>query len=110
MPCEFFSIAVPSATELLALFLYEADLAATAAKELQQPDGSNGNGEALVISEGSTGMALPLERSSSAVECLTRNRESPSSVTPFATVSEFEHFRSLHDAPDHSAVEISTWL
>ena len=51
-------VTVPSATELLALFLYEADLAATAAKELQQPDGSNGNGEALVITDGSAGMSL----------------------------------------------------
>ncbi|KAI0221717.1 Integrator complex subunit 8 [Lamellibrachia satsuma] len=41
---------VPSATELLALFLYQADLAAIAAKE-QKQDGANGNGESLVISD-----------------------------------------------------------
>ena len=29
---------------------------------------------------------------------------------PLATVSKFEHFRSLHDAPVHSAVLMSTWL
>ncbi|KAK2180481.1 hypothetical protein NP493_441g02001 [Ridgeia piscesae] len=44
---------VPSATELLALFLYQADLASTAAKELKQ-EGTNGNGDSLVIIEAAT--------------------------------------------------------
>ena len=44
-----------------------------------------------------------MERSSSAVECRTRNRVSSGSNTPFATVSKFGHFRSLHDAPVHTA-------
>ena len=40
------------------------------------------------------------ERGSSAVECWTRNREiRPGSNFPFATVSKFGHFRSLHSAP-----------
>ena len=45
-----------------------------------------------------------LERGSSVVESRTRNRESPGSNPPFATVSKFGHFRSLHDASVHSAV------
>ena len=40
-----------------------------------------------------------VEHSSSVVECWTRNRESPGSIPPFATTSNFEHFHSLHDAP-----------
>ena len=47
---------------------------------------------------------LHVERGSSKVECRTRNRESPGSNPPFATVSKFGHFRSHHDAPGHSAV------
>ena len=43
-------------------------------------------------------------RGNSVVECRTRNRESPSLNPPFATVSKFGHFRSLHDATVHSAV------
>ena len=39
----------------------------------------------------------------SAVECHTRNRESSGSNPPFAIVSKFGHFCSLHDAPVHSA-------
>ena len=39
-----------------------------------------------------------------AVECRTRNRESPGSNPPFATVSKCGDFCSLHDAPVHSAV------
>ena len=45
-----------------------------------------------------------MERSSSAVECRTRNRGGPGSNTPFATVSKFGHFCSLHDASVHSDV------
>ena len=45
-----------------------------------------------------------VERGSSLVECQTRNRESPFSNPPFATVSKFGHFHSLHDAPVDSAV------
>ena len=37
-----------------------------------------------------------LERGSSGVECQTRNRESPGSNPPIATVSKFWHFRSRH--------------
>ena len=44
-----------------------------------------------------------VERSGSALECRTRNRESPGS-NALRTVSKFGHFRSLHDAPVHSAV------
>ena len=47
------AVTVPSATELLALFLYQADLAATAAKELKE--GNNGNGDSLVIVDAATG-------------------------------------------------------
>ena len=49
---------------------------------------------------------------SSVVECRTRNREGNGSKppTPFATVSKFGHFRSLHDASVDSAVYMSTWL
>ena len=35
--------------------------------------------------------------------------ESPVRI-PFATVSKFGHFRSLHDAPVHSAVFINEYL
>ena len=44
------------------------------------------------------------ERGSSAVERRTQNRESPSSNTPFATVSKLGHLSSLHNASVHSAV------
>ena len=47
---------------------------------------------------------LPVERGSSAVECRTRNRASPGSDPPFAAITKFGHFRSLHDAPVQSAV------
>ena len=47
---------------------------------------------------------LLVERSSSVVECRTRNQECPASNPFFATVSQFGHFRSLRDAPVHSAV------
>ena len=40
----------------------------------------------------------------SAVECQTRNRVSPGWNPPFATVLKIGHFRSLHDAPVHSAL------
>ena len=39
---------------------------------------------------------------------LTHNRETPGLNPPIATVSKFGHFRSLHDAPVHSAVSMST--
>ena len=55
-------------------------------------------------------VTLVVERGSSAVECWTRNRESLDSKPPFATISKFGHFRSLRDAPVHSAVNMSTWL
>ena len=45
-----------------------------------------------------------MEPGSSAVDSRTRNRENLGSNTPFAIVSKFEHFRSLHDVPVHSAV------
>ena len=41
-----------------------------------------------------------VENGSSVVECQTRNRE----PSPFAIVSKFGHFRSLHDASVDSAV------
>ena len=47
---------------------------------------------------------IDVERGSSAVEYRTRNREIPGSNPPFATVSEFGHFRSVHDVPVESAV------
>ena len=47
---------------------------------------------------------LFVECGNSAVECRTRNQLSPGSNSPFATVSKIGHFRSLHDAPVHSAV------
>ena len=37
-----------------------------------------------------------VEQGSSALECRTHNQESPGSNLPFATVSKFGHFRSLH--------------
>ena len=37
-----------------------------------------------------------MERGSSVVESRTRNRDSPGSNHPFATVSIIGHFRSLH--------------
>ena len=40
-----------------------------------------------------------MERGSSAVECRTRNQESPGSNPPFATVSKIGHFRSVHCHP-----------
>ena len=40
-------------------------------------------------------MFVVVERSSSAVECRTRNRESPGSNSLFASVSKIGHFRSL---------------
>ena len=46
-----------------------------------------------------------VERGSSVVD-----RESPGSNPPFATVSKFGHFRSLHDASVNSAVQMDTWL
>ena len=46
----------------------------------------------------------PRPTGGSAVERWTRNRESTPSNPPFATVSNFGHFRSLHDTPVHSAV------
>ena len=45
-----------------------------------------------------------MEHGSSVVEYRTRNRDSPGSTPPFATVSKFEYFRSLHDASDYTAV------
>ena len=44
-----------------------------------------------------------VERGSSVVKCRTRKRKSPGS-NPFATVSKFGHFRSLHGASVGSAV------
>ena len=38
-----------------------------------------------------------MERGSSVVECRTRNRESPGSNPPFATVSTFGNFHSRHE-------------
>ena len=46
----------------------------------------------------------PRYTGSSVVECRTRNRDSPGSTPPFATVSKFGNFRSLHDASVHSVV------
>ena len=40
---------------------------------------------------------LFMECGGSAVECRTRNRDSPGSNPPFVTVWKFGHFRSLHD-------------
>ena len=37
-----------------------------------------------------------VERGSLAVECQTRNRESPGSNPPLLPVSKVGHFRSLH--------------
>ena len=54
------------------------------------------------------GTTLPTGRS--VVECRTHNRDSPGLNPPFAIVFKFGHFRSLHDASVHSAVEMSTWL
>ena len=51
-----------------------------------------------------------IKHGSSAVECRTRNQESPGLNPPFAIVSKCWYFCSLHDAPVHSAVEMSTWL
>ena len=51
-----------------------------------------------------------VERGSSVVECRTRNREILGSNSLFDTVSKIGHFRSLHDAPVHSAVLMSTCL
>ena len=45
-----------------------------------------------------------VERCSSVVECRTRNQERPGSNPPFATVLKFGHFRSLRNAPGHSAI------
>ena len=45
-----------------------------------------------------------VERGSSVVECQTRNQVSPGSNPPFATVSKFGNFRSLHVVPVDSAV------
>ena len=48
---------------------------------------------------------LLVERGSSVVECRTRNTIERARVrTPFATVSKFGHFRSLHAASVDSAV------
>ena len=44
------------------------------------------------------------ERDSSVVECQTHNRESPGSNPPFAIVSKFGHFHSLHDASVDASV------
>ena len=41
---------------------------------------------------------IKVERGSSVVGCRTRSLENPGSDPPFATVSKFGHFRSLHDA------------
>ena len=41
-------------------------------------------------------LLLFVERSSSVAECRTRNRESPGLKPPFATVSKFGYFCSLH--------------
>ena len=50
-----------------------------------------------------------VERGSSAVERRIRNQGSPGPgfESPFATVSNFRHFRSLQDAPVHSPVGLS---
>ena len=48
------------------------------------------------------------ERGSSALERWTRQSNEPGS-SPFATVSKFEGFCSLHGATVHSAVEKSSW-
>ena len=40
-----------------------------------------------------------MERGSSLIECRARNRESPGSNPPFATVLKFGHFRSLFAMP-----------
>ena len=47
-----------------------------------------------------------VERGTSMLECRTHNQESPGSIPPFATVSKFGHFRSLHNAPIHLAVSM----
>ena len=44
-----------------------------------------------------------MEIGSSAVECRTRNRESPGS-NPLCSISKLGHFRSLHDAQVQSGV------
>ena len=46
-----------------------------------------------------------MERGSSVVECRTRNLVTSGRFkSPFVTVSEIGHFRSLHYVPVHSAV------
>ena len=47
---------------------------------------------------------------SSVVECWICNRESPVLNPPFATISKFGHFCSLHDAPVHSELCINEYL
>ena len=47
---------------------------------------------------------MSVERNHSAVECRTGNRESPGLNPPFPNVLKSGHFRSLRDAPVHSAV------
>ena len=51
-----------------------------------------------------------MEHGSSVVECRTRYRENPGSNIPIATVSNFGHFRSLHDAPVHCLLPRETEL
>ena len=52
-----------------------------------------------------------LERGSSVVEYAAGLAIERARVQiPFATVSKFGHFRSLHDASVDSAVQMSTWL
>ena len=51
-----------------------------------------------------------VELGRSVAEGRTRNQVSPGSYPPFATVSNIGHFRSLHDAPFHPTVYMSTWL
>ena len=46
-----------------------------------------------------------IEHRSSAVEYRTRNRESPGSNTPFATVSKFGHFHSLSCTNEYLAID-----
>ena len=54
-----------------------------------------------------SGYMLVLEHGTSVVECHNLNREAWVRI-PFAALSKL--FLSLHDAPVHSAVKMSTWL
>ena len=65
------------------------------------------NYDLSVLSTSVVGLKKSLESKNWSCRCVCGGHFKLSSRIPFATISKFGHFRSLHDAPVHSAVCIN---